>query len=261
MKYPNFYETLKEAKMRLEGTVVLYEGRPYYVLCIGNHTDGIFRVYLDDILYAKGKDVGPAYQRDHDVAAAAQWHDEPSMSRAQKLDKIIDKKPDIGVIRKMMNSPHFNKFRPFPLGMINDNGKVYYAERQPTRSTFQGLTQQMVNSLPISTIPDIMRRGLAGRVSFTSPTFGRAIVGDYPSVTECLSALADPRIGNEGAAFHRYFALFRGPLDMLFLAYKSDIVGYLPEGDLSKVVIGRGFKHCREAIAELNIFNVITTKD
>ena len=49
-KYPNFYENLSEANKRLHGTVVLYDGHPYYILAISNHfTDGIMRVYMEPL--------------------------------------------------------------------------------------------------------------------------------------------------------------------------------------------------------------------
>jgi hypothetical protein len=47
--------------------------------------------------------------------------------------------PAAGILRKQMNSPLFNKFRPYPLGMCNTKGqRAYYLERQPNRKTEQG---------------------------------------------------------------------------------------------------------------------------
>ena len=58
--HKNFYETIKEARMRLAQTVVMYDGEPYYVLALDNHkSDGIFRVYLDKL----GQKGGMAHRR------------------------------------------------------------------------------------------------------------------------------------------------------------------------------------------------------
>jgi hypothetical protein len=44
---------------------------------------------------------------------------------------------------------------------------------------------------------------------------------------------------------------------MIFLAYKTDIVGILPDNTLSSLKIGKAFKHVREAVEELKLFNTI----
>jgi len=89
------------------------------------------------------------------------------------------------------------------------------------------------------------------------PGFRDCIMGSHPSAQECVNNLKDPQILNEAAAFHRQFAFVRGPLDMLFLAYKADIVGVLPNRDLSVLRIGREFRHTREVIELLNTFDTI----
>ena len=254
--YTNYYETIKEARMRLLGTVILYDNRPYYVLAIADHkADGIYRMYLDDLLH---KD-GPARRRIHGMPY--DWCDEGvGHTVGDKMDEWMEKQKqtpeEIGVIRKMMNSPLFNKFRPFPLGMVNVGSTVMYVERQPTRNTLQGLAQQMLNVSSVSIVP---KEGIRPRsaVSVDSVQLARTIINDYPSPEECLKALSDDRVANEGAAFHRQFAIMRGPLDMMFVAYKSEVIGILPNHDLSVITIGRNYSHCKEAVAELNVFGDI----
>lgn len=250
-EYPNFYENIKEAEMRLKDTVVLYDGEPYYVLCICDHKpDGIFRMYLDPIgrkggLTINSMDVPYQY-----------WDNTKFATRGAAMDDWMDKNPDTRIIRKMMNSPLFNKFRPFDLGMCNVGSGVQYIERSPTRHTQQGLTAQMLSCTVLSIGTDAKRR--LGGVHITSESFRDCVVSDYPSISECLDNLKDPKVSNEGAAFHRNFAFVRGPIDTMFLAYKSDIVGLLPYGDLSSVKLSPQFRHVKEAVTELNVFgNVI----
>lgn len=244
--------------MRLEGTVVLYDGRPYYILCIEDHKDdGIFRVYLDEILYENGHQRGVAMARLPGIPYA----NYPGSQRGEAMDKFLEQNKDCGIIRKMMNSPMFNKFRPFPLGMINHGGNVIYAERHPTRSTNQGLTQQMVHQAKLSGVPVEASLGSRlSRVEITHPNFGEMIIGNYPTPEECLKAMRDPAVGNTGVAFHRLFAILRGPLDMLFIAYKNDIVGFLPNHDLSVLSLGKKFAHLQEAITELDVFGSLSVK-
>jgi hypothetical protein len=64
------------------------------------------------------------------------------------------------IIRKTMNSPKFNKFRPFPLGMCNSNGRCYFLERQPLRPKVeQGLIRSMVTEKQITLAEVIDTKG------------------------------------------------------------------------------------------------------
>jgi hypothetical protein len=106
MNYDNFYENLEEASFRLNGTVVLYDGNPVYVATLENHKDGIVRVNIMDL----------------------------------PLDPNTMTSPST---RKMINSPKFNKFRPFEVGNMNylsQNGNLIplRVERIPARTRMQG---------------------------------------------------------------------------------------------------------------------------
>lgn len=251
-EHPNFYENIKEADIRLRGTVVLYEGNPYYVLCITDHKpDGIFRMYLDPI----GAEKGMCIHRFHDMPH--EMFLEGGESRGSLMDKWMLKYPDSGLMRKMMNSPEFNRFRPFSLGMVNKSGSVIYLERQPTRHTQQGLTQTMMNQTRLSVAGPIPPGLSRGAVDLVSRELASTIKNEYPTLQECLDNLKDPNITNEGAAFHREFAIMRGPLDTFYLAYKHDIVGILPNSDTSTVRIAQKFSYTKEVVAELNVFSSI----
>lgn len=255
-QHVNFYENIKEASMRLSNTIVMYDGEPYYILCITDHKgDGIFRVYMDKL----GNPGGMAHQKG--LSIPYEWMDTPAKTKGQAMDEWLEKYPDKGVIRKMANSPKFNKFRPFPLGMCNNAGSVLYVERTPTRYTQQGLTSSMVNYHEL-TPSDVgsggtppIRRSIIP--AFTGFEFYKTIQGIYPDAKECLKNLHDPEVVNTGAGFHRNFAFVRGPVGLMFLAYKQDIVGYMPDGDLTRVTIAPKFKHTKEAVADLQLFEDI----
>jgi hypothetical protein len=182
-------------------------------------------------------------------------HDHPEFGK--KLDEWLTLHPSTKIIRKRMDSKHFNSFRPFPLGMCNYGEKAYYVERQPQRKSEQGLT-------PASTVEHLVTAALRqdaprsmGAISIWNNQFADCILGKYPSAQDCLTNLIDPGIANEAVAFGREFALCRGPIDMLFLAYKTDIIGVLPNRDFSQVRIGKKFSHTREVVSELNLFQNI----
>lgn len=250
-EYPNFYENVKEALMRLRRTVVLYDGRPYVVLTITDHKgDGIFRIYLEPI--------GRSPDSSRGCPEPEQYPPEHP-GTGPYMDIWMKDHPESGILRKQMNSPLFNKFRPYPLGMCNIKGSsAYYIERQPNRKTEQGLISSMLYETPVST--DVQAKKRIGTIDVYGPAFRDCVIGDYPSAKECLAGLSDPSILNDAVAFSREFAFARGPIGMIFLAYKHDIIGVLPRGDFGCVRIGRDFCHTKEVVAELGLFQDIDVR-
>lgn len=251
VSHKNFYENIAEATMRLKGTVVCYDGEPYNVLVIAEHKDGVFRTYLEPIADRDGnKKRGP-----NSELFSEHPYGEPSVDA---LDKFIDSGKGT-IIRKKINSPAFNKFRPFPLGMVNTGeagaGKCFYVERQPQRQTHQGLTNNMLIESAVSCGQGFQSNQGLNFVRMYSEAFRDTVVGKYPSAKDCLDALMDSEVTNEALAFHRLFALVRGPLDNIYLGYKDEIVGILPNESLSEVKLGSKFRHLREVVTELGVFD------
>lgn len=248
----NFYENIDEARIRLRNTIVCYDGEPYKVLALANHKDGIIRLYMRSIAIPFDRSKRPANIFDNFHIDSVEW--------AAAMDKWLDteagKQSDI--IRKMMNSPKFNKYRPFPLGMCNHSSGCVYIERVPNRKTEQGLIQSMT----VQTTVSVDRGGRESPMSrsiidINSPDFRNCVVGEYPTPESCLKNLKDPEIINNAAAFHREFALVRGPMNMLFLGYRDEIIGLLPQSDFSAVRLGLDFHYTKEAVADLKLFNDI----
>lgn len=245
--YPNFYENISEVEKRLTGTVVLYDDEPYYILCAAEHPDGIIRVYLSAY-----NERGMVHCTKTGIPHT--WHTDGTMTRQKKMDAWMEANPGL-LLRKMMNSPSFKRFRPFPLGMCNESGNCYYVERNPTRHTQQGLTQDMLSSTKVRLIAQSTTR--RGSISLMNMSMYDCIKGVYPSIDECLTNLNDDKIENDSVGFHRDFAFLRGPMELMFLAYKTDVVGVMPNGDVTCVKVGKQFRHVREAIDDLQIFRDI----
>jgi len=249
-KYPNFYESLPEANKRIKGTVILYDGQPFHVLAVANHmNDDIFRVYMEPLCSA-GESESQFNPFD---SISKNSGDNPSVGPL--CDQYLESKKHTKVIRKMMNSPHFNKFRPFPLGFVNIDGRCVYVERAPTRRTEQGLnSQSLIQHSVCLSQPNFRSRG----VGLLSYELADTILGNYPSFDETFEALNNPEISNVGAAFDRKFALVRGPIGMLFLAYKDEIVGVFPNNDKSFLKIGENFRHLTEILTATEYFGRIS---
>lgn len=246
-EHVNFYENIAEANMRLRNTVVMYDGEPHYVFAItGHNKDGIFRVYMLSLTDTASKNAMPP-----EVGNYVQGQNELGTF----LDKAMAAYPKI--VRKQMNSPMFSKFRPFPLGMCNYKAEAYYLERQPVRpKTEQGLTRNMITQVWVEAGPD-RQPPTPCNVDLFTAAFRDCVLGAHPSAKECLRNLLDREVQNRTVAFHRNFALVRGPVGMMFLAYKEDAIGVLPNLDFSRLNLGRTFKHCREVVEELRLFGSI----
>lgn len=251
-QHVNFYENLKEAQMRLRSTYVMYDREPYHVVAITNHRPGgVFSIYLDPLDYEGTAAVERSFpnvdsynQESNDLGKYLDdWMEVPAVKKYSRM------------IRKNMDSTYFNKFRPFPLGMCNFKGRVSYLERSPQRHREQGLTRAMVVEHVVSADPGPK----TGRVSVEmhSKGFRDCVVADHPSFSDCLKNLQDPEIENVAAAFDRNFALVRGPCDIIFLAYKQDIIGVLPNGDQSVVRLAKAFTHTREVVESIGLFQSI----
>lgn len=248
-KYINFYENIAEAQMRLRGTVVMYDGQPVHIWGIADHKgDGVFRAYvspIEDVNFAPAGNPVNQIPANHPGFGPSMdtWMQSPAV-------KALDK---FRIQRKKLDSPLFDKFRPFPLGMMNNKGKAVYVERQPNRpKTEQGLIDLMLYTIPIELTP-----GRSSHVDMYTKEFKHCILGEHPTPKEVLDGLTSDKYVNESVAFNRKFALLKGPIDLLFLNYKGDTIGVLPNSDFSKVVIGRNFHYLKEVVDELNLFSDI----
>lgn len=247
-KNGSFYENLQEALRRLQNTVVTYDGQPYTVIGITDHKpDKIFRVYGWPIDAKKGL---PDEMYDWGLGSP-QW--------CSLVDKYIDAKNGFPMIRKHINSPGFNRFRPFPLGMLNHEGRVKFWERAPLRHSEQGLTRNAVSEHYL-TLDKNNPYGGGGRntsANLVGKHVADCITANHPSFEEVIKNLRDKDDATEGAAFHRNFAVLKAPMDVLYLAYKTEVIGLIGEGEKPGVLIGRQYKHYKEVVEETNVFSFL----
>lgn len=251
--HKNFYENIAEATMRLHKTMVVYDGEPYYVYQIAEHKDGVFRVYLEPIA-----DYGSKTSPNREIRRQDPYGN--GLTPAV-IDKFMEDNKDCTILRKKINSPAFNKFRPFSLGMVNTGetgqGKCFFVERQPQRQTSQGLINSMLIESQITCGQGFQTQQGLNFVNMYSEAFRATVLGIYPTAKDCLDALMDSEVTNEALAFNRLFAFVRGPLDVIYLAYKDEIVARLPDDNLSQIQLGRKFRHLKEAVNELGIFGAV----
>lgn len=262
MKHKNFFETVKEANLRLRNSIIWYDGPsekgPYHVLIICCDTGDEFKIYM--------KKIGQKYYNVPGVMPPSEHCSEPEGFQ-KHMDKFMKDYPSFNMVRKDLSSPHFNNFRPFPLGMMNTvakdkNGKVVdcetvYLERQPNRVTQQGLIRTMIYVTPVNAAMTRSPKPINYNFDLWSEDFHDCIMADHPSIDECMSKLTNHSFANEAAAFHRYFAIVRGPIGMLFLSYKGDIVGLLDNNNLSSVTMDRDYRYVKETVDDLHVFKNI----
>lgn len=255
----NFYENLKEARMRLNYTVVMYDGEPYTVLCMANHMpDGIIRMYLDPLGHPD--QVTSTYQSAKLPPYMIGDASANGIALGAAMDEWMKNNPKSALLRKQMNSPKFNRFRPFPLGNMFYHGDTVYVERTPTRKTEQGLTSYMLEG-------HRMRVGASynnGRFNMdnsymNSPQFRDTIMGKYHTPYEAWQLLWQ-NSGTQAVPFHRYFAFMKGPAGTTFLSYKRYNVGTVtktPSGFYLTLTLDKQYKYLKELIEPLGLFNPI----
>lgn len=248
VNHVNVYENITEAHQRLLHTIVMYDKEPYRVVAITEHkADKVFRIYLLPIPYGT----------EGDYPARVEGYRHGSAEQGEYLDEFIKAAgTNCKLIRKKMNSPLFNRFRPFPLGMLNVKGETRFLQRQPQRVREQGLIRSTVLETSISldsnTYESTCQREL------NSKEFRDCVIGTYPSFAECMKEFADPETTNKSVAFDRNFAIIKGPLDLLFLVYKTDCIGLINQDQ--SVLLSKDFKHCRELVGELGVFTRVNIK-
>lgn len=260
MEYKNVYETLREAQSRLLNTVILYDKEPGWTMAITDHKkDGIFRVYLLPI--------GTAMNDDglwNIKIPAVQNYTPENVELGAYLDKWMEENPKAGMMRKHINAPAFNRFRPFPLGMWHKGDRTYYLAREPQRHREQGLTRSHLRSTQLSLALTDKSGGFGGHIG--GPSMRATILGEYHDLRTCVEGLLDPEgkgvRPRESVAFHRDFGLVKGPLDFLFLFHKGQVVGLVEEENSRfKATLAPEFKYLREVTENTNSFNQVIVKE
>jgi hypothetical protein len=212
--HPNHYENYEEAKLRLEGCVVTYDKTPCYIRRVEDHDDGIVRLKIVML---------------------------PNTLNVDRFEPDEDDQLAVGGIRKKINSPKFNRFRPFEMGYCNnftDTGHVKFLSRIPVRRSKQGLSQE---SLSIKSNRTGHRPDVNYRMIVECSSFRDCVAGDYPDFEEVMDTLvADSSIGVD-----RSFSVERDNLGLNFLYHNCEKVGLVQAGEIR---LARQFDYLREKI-------------
>jgi hypothetical protein len=208
------YENVHDAQMRLQNTVILYDGEPVWISEVGQVGAGdpkgdIFRVYIRP-LPINGKEAE----------------------------------------RKFISSKKFD-LAPFPMGFMNKNGNVYYCSRLPRRQQRQGLSNQtFACSLIDGSSVERPRREFNLENLVSDQCFLDCIKGKYPNVAEATRQIEEGNI--QGVAFHRCFAIIRDAelSELIYLYHKREKVGFIMNGQLKLSKKGNCLK---EALNEVGV--------
>jgi hypothetical protein len=145
------YERLEDARMRLRGTVVLYEGNPVYIrdIAAGRGGDEIFRVHADKLPLGRGDD---------------------PFERGGMVD------PEGAEMRKYISSKKFD-ISPFKMGYVNAPTGAFFCSRLPHRQQKQGLSGETFNTF-------LRTKEVVEMVNNRYPTFDQALkaLAKAPSV-------------------------------------------------------------------------------
>ena len=213
------YETLEEAEMRLNGTVVLYDGEPVYITRVAKAgpDDGkadVFRVYAQPLPYKPNGGL------------------------------------EDGAFRKFISSKKFD-LSTFKMGFMNYKGEAIYCSRKPARQYKQGISNNTFVTKPLTGDKPFPYGAKAYRLTdlITDKSFVDMVKGVYPSFEK-----AREKVSKDGGscAFSREYALMAdADLDgLIYLYHKGDKVGFILD---DKVKLANKMKCLKEALAELGL--------
>lgn len=260
--YLNFYENADEVNRRLRGTVVLYDGKPYYVMTLAMASvDSIVRLYLEPLSSEHRPLLLDNYKMkaltDKGISFPWQQYPHGSSSMISAMETFTKQVPELGILRKKINSPSFNKFRPFPLGYsLQDGGYPVYVMRKPVRKGYQGFSSARAAVINLDAVDGYFN---SGNFDINSPALYNAIVADWPTYHAAVGKmLQNP--SQLGQPFHRDLAIIRGPCDSFFLGHRYQIVGQITDLPTGSIRLAKSCQHLFETLSEMNIFQSIATQ-
>lgn len=210
------YENLHDAQMRLQGTVVLYDGEPVYITGINqvgpdDPKGDIFRVYASPLPYKPARGVMEAEG-----------------------------------FRKFISSKKFD-MAPFPMGFMNLNGVAYYCSRLPRRQQRQGLSNGTFSCIGVG-MPDVP--ALRFENTIDKQPFVDCIKGKYPGFKDAIREIE--RGNANGMAFDRSFAVVTDieMPELMYLFHKKEKVGFIMNDVLK---LSKAGKCLTEALREVGV--------
>lgn len=149
-------------------------------------------------------------------------------------------------VRKQLNSPRFNRFRPFQMGFLNyfeDGAKnCMFTSRQTARRNRQGLTKDTFAAHTV----DGQQKNLDLRICSGRESFAEMVNGIYPSFDEAVDALTP----NSAVAFDRNYAVRMDPTGLVTLYRKKERIGLIRK-DTKEVYLFQLKQYYREEMATI----------
>jgi hypothetical protein len=203
-----FWTDTEQARERLTGTVVLYDGQPVYINDIengNNFDDGIPRA---------------------NIAVCGESGDK--------------------VTRKRLDSPKFNKFRSLPeLGWVNSaKYGAILMQRRATRSRLHGLNGNNVLATFFYGMPEYStgRFERGWDYMYKTKSFVDACNNIYPSLESILLNIQE----DSALGFSRKFAVYRDTLGLRWLYRETERIGIFTNANSLNLL--EKFKFYREEI-------------
>lgn len=207
------YENADEIRMRLEGSIVLYDGDPVLIA----------QVSVPEL-------------EDADEKARVHFYNLP-----------INPNKKLATTRKYLSSRKFD-LTPFKMGFANIGEKAYFISRAPVRQNKQGLA---AGTCIINTIFGKPSNEVVWNTLIRSEGFGKMVKGEYPSFEEASDTLKEDLVTS--VAVSRSFALFKDDeLDVSVLSHKGSKCGIILEGDTG-VRVSTRFKFLKESLESCGI--------
>lgn len=118
-----------------------------------------------------------------------------------------------------------------PLGYVLSEGKLFFAQRRPTRKFKQGLTRDNIFTFDALEKPNdkemaliVRGAGMRPHVNPFSASFARAVLGEYPDVGTAFNKVREGKV--KALPFSREWAVADKD-DELCLLFRGDVVGYV----------------------------------
>lgn len=192
------YDTIEEAKQKLEGTAVLFDDKPVYVVGVGGRKNVVHLQYQE--LPLKGSsEIKVA------VISSSSWD---FKSIAHKLGYVAVKCPEDG------------------------NWETIFTTRIPIRHSRQGLDSRTVQ---INHLSNDIKFNYSFSNLLQLETFNRTIQNKYPSVEDVFEKITDDPLMYRSLPIHRKLLLYYDRISPPYLVYRNEKIGYTEDGKLFKL--------------------------
>ncbi len=198
------YQTRDEAQLRLSNTVVIYDKAPIWVRQALHNDEGLIVL---EVCRLKGN-----------------------------RTKVIE-----------LRDPKLN-LRNLPLGYMNCTSNVRYLTRIPTRRYKQGLCRSNVHipNLDAEVMGGVINQQFYQEEEQPAPGadlqhimgeegFTHMMTGVYPAYANVMELLTDKKRPIQSMAFSRTLALAKDNIELIYIGYKGERVGWSEDGEQFKL--------------------------